>query len=67
MIQISQGEKATTEQRNCKEWFRPREKRIIASVVHRISVRKRRFENLALELAKQPVSLNYMNDFVKKK
>ena len=60
-------EKATTEQRNCKEWFRVRERRITASAVHRISVRKRQFENLASELAKQPVSINDMNDFMKKK
>ena len=37
-------EKATTEQCNCKEWFRARERRIVASVVHRISIRKRQFE-----------------------
>ena len=60
-------EKATTEQRNCKEWFRARERRITASVVHRISVRKRQFENLASELAKHPVSINDMNDVMKKK
>ena len=45
-------EKVTTEQRNCKEWFRAGEKRITASAVHRISVQKRQFENLASELAK---------------
>ena len=46
---------------------RARDQRISASVVHIISVRKRQFENLASELAKQPVSINNMIDFMKNK
>ena len=57
-------ERMKVNQRSCKEWFQYREKRLIASNIHRIFIRKRQFDNLAKKLAE--TSSKKVSDMVRR-
>ena len=63
--EVNNVERMTVNQRSCKEWFQYREKRLTASNIHRIFIRKRQFDNLV----KQPAetSSKKLSDMARRK